>query len=66
MSKFPSKQSELSDATGSYVKLLISESPNKSEDFANSISMRLLSAIFYGISSFLIIVVNKVLLTTYK
>jgi hypothetical protein len=28
--------------------------------------MRLFSALFYGISSFLIIVVNKIVLTTYK
>lgn len=69
MSKFPSLSSDSSTASDSYVKLLISDSnsnSDKDEDSVNSVLKRLFSAIFYGVSSFLIIVINKILLTSYK
>lgn len=69
MSKFPSHSSDSTTASGSYVNLLISDSNSnldKEEDSVNSVLKRLFSAIFYGVSSFLIIVINKILLTSYK
>lgn len=66
MSKFPSKPSESHEASASYVKLLMSESQDQNDELSNSIVMRLFSAVFYGLSSFLIIVINKILLTTYN
>lgn len=69
MSKFPSLSSDSTTASDSYVKLLISDSnsnSDKDEDAVNSVLKRLFSAVFYGVSSFLIIVVNKILLTSYK
>lgn len=65
MSKFPSNPSDSSDDSQSYVKLLISDS-KENEESLNPIFKRLFSAVFYGISSFLIIVVNKILLTNYR
>lgn len=69
MSKFSSLSSDSTTVSDSYVKLLISDSnsnSDKDEDSVNSVLKRLFSAIFYGVSSFLIIVINKILLTSYK
>ena len=51
-----------SEATPSIMDMGSSE-PNGSR---SATFMRLFSALFYGISSFLIIVVNKIVLTSYK
>lgn len=66
MNKFSSKQTEAADTADGYVKLLISDYQKTDENLTNPVLMRLFSAVFYGLSSFLIIVVNKILLTTYK
>lgn len=66
MSKFCSKSAESPGVSDSYVKLLISDSSKANEELFDPLLRRLLSAVFYGVSSFLIIVVNKILLTTYK
>lgn len=64
MSKLPTKSLTSSGDSETYVNLLVSDLSKENE--YSPVFMRLSSAVFYGVSSFLIIVVNKILLTNYR